>query len=122
MRRLQILLAVTGVAAALTGAVLAQEHDDRGHPPPTMSRGMGRGEFPAGGRGAYEPPRSGAYWAKAMAGQDFSSEDRLDTPRYNRALWRGLKGDGPYPARRDGTNLRKDRPALLAAAGVAGCG
>ena len=68
------------------------------------------------------PPRSGAYWAKAMAGQDFSSEDRLDTPRFNRALWRGLKGDAPYPGRRDGADLRRDRSALLNASGVAGCG
>jgi hypothetical protein len=57
-----------------------------------------------------------------MAGQDFSSEDRLDTPRFNRALWRGLKGDAPYPARRDGKNLREGRAALLAAAGVTRCG
>jgi DNA-binding beta-propeller fold protein YncE len=68
-----------------------------------------------------KPPRSGGYWAAAMAGQDFSDEDRLDTPRYNRALWRGLKGDTPYPAARDGKNLRDNRPALLAAAGVGGC-
>jgi DNA-binding beta-propeller fold protein YncE len=68
------------------------------------------------------PPRSSAYWAAAMAGQDFSSEDRLDTPRFNRALWRGLKGDAPYPVRRDGRDLRDNRPALLAAAGVTRCG
>jgi DNA-binding beta-propeller fold protein YncE len=68
-----------------------------------------------------KPARSGAYWAAAMAGQDFSEEDRLDVPRFNRALWRGLKGDAPYPARRDGRDLSRDRPALLAAAGIAGC-
>jgi DNA-binding beta-propeller fold protein YncE len=68
-----------------------------------------------------KPPRSGAYWAAAMAGQDFTDEDRLDTPRYNRALWRGLKGDAPYPARRDGRDLRQNRAALLASAGVGGC-
>jgi DNA-binding beta-propeller fold protein YncE len=68
------------------------------------------------------PARSSAYWTAAMAGQDFSSEDRLDTPRFNRALWRGIKGDAPYPARRDGRNLRDGRPALLAAAGVGRCG
>lgn len=61
MRRLQILLAMTCAAAALTGAVLAQEHDGRGRAPPAMSRGMGRGEFSAGGRGAYEAPRPGVY-------------------------------------------------------------
>ena len=40
------------------------------------------------------PKHSAAYWAAAMAGQDFSSEDRLDTVRFNRALWKGLKGRG----------------------------
>jgi hypothetical protein len=68
------------------------------------------------------PPRSSAYWAAAMAGQDFSAEDRLDTARFNRALWRGLKGASPYPARRDGRNLRDNRATLLAAAATAGCG
>lgn len=38
------------------------------------------------------PMRSSDYWAKAMAGQDFHAEDRLDTVRFNAALWRGLKG------------------------------
>jgi hypothetical protein len=67
------------------------------------------------------PPRSSAYWAAAMAGQDFAGEDRLDTLRYNRALWRGLKGDTPYPARRDGSDLREHRAVLLAAARVGRC-
>jgi hypothetical protein len=50
-----------------------------------------------------------------MAGQDFSQEDRLDTPAFNLALWRGLKGDAPYPADREGRDLRRGRAALLAA-------
>lgn len=61
MRRLQILLAMTCAAAALAGVVLAQDRDGRGRAPPAMSRGMGRGDFPAGGRVAYETPRPGAY-------------------------------------------------------------
>jgi hypothetical protein len=58
-------------------------------------------------------PRSAAYWAKAMAGQDFDAEDRLDTLRYNRALWTGMTGQKalPRPAHAD---LRKNRAALLA--------
>lgn len=36
--------------------------------------------------------RTAAYWSTVMAGQDFSSEDRLDTQRFNRALWMGLRG------------------------------
>jgi hypothetical protein len=49
-----------------------------------------------------------------MAGQDFSSEDRLDTAVFNLALWRGLKGETPYPAARDGRDLRDHRQRLLA--------
>ena len=68
------------------------------------------------------PRRSAAWWTAAMAGQDFSAEDQLNTPAYNRALWRGLKGDAaPYPARRDGRDLTKDRAALLKAAAGPSC-
>ncbi|HEV2362672.1 MAG TPA: hypothetical protein VGS12_00585 [Caulobacteraceae bacterium] len=73
-------------------------------------------------RAAACPPRSSAYWAKAMAGQDFSSEDRLDTPRYNLALWRGLMGAAAPPAARDGRDLSRGRAAIdLAAARRAEC-
>jgi hypothetical protein len=43
-----------------------------------------------------------------MKGQDFSKEDRLDTPRFNSALWNGL-GSGPEPVVRDGRDLRDRR-------------
>ena len=66
--------------------------------------------------------RSAAYWAAVMAGQNFAEEDRLDTARFNLALWRGLKGQTPYPAARDGRNLRAGRRGLLAAARVVACG
>jgi len=61
------------------------------------------------------PKRSAAYWTAVMKGQDFSREDHLDTAAYNQALWRGLKGDAPYPAARDGQDLRAGRSAFLAA-------
>ncbi|MDE2355125.1 MAG: hypothetical protein KGL69_00060, partial [Alphaproteobacteria bacterium] len=60
------------------------------------------------------PQRSGVYWARVMKGQDFSREDDLDTAAYNLALWRGLKGDAPYPVIRSGADLSHDRAALLA--------
>ena len=62
---------------------------------------------------ACRAPRTPEYWAKAMAGQDFRTEDELDTARYNRALWTGMTGQKvlPRPARAD---LRKDRAARLA--------
>lgn len=68
------------------------------------------------------PTRSSSYWSKAMAGQDFTREDHLDTAAYNLALWRGMKGDAPYPSRRDGRDLREGRAALLARAKAGGCG
>ena len=64
-------------------------------------------------------PHTGAYWRAAMAGQDFSSEDHLDTARFNLALWRGLKGATPYPKVRDGKDLREGRAVLLSAAATA---
>ncbi len=63
--------------------------------------------------------RPAQYWRAAMAGQDFSREDRLDTAAFNQALWRGLKGDLPYPAGREGRDLRENRRPLLAAGAVA---
>lgn len=68
------------------------------------------------------PTRSSAYWTRAMAGQDFTREDHLDTAAYNQALWKGLKGQAPYPARRDGHDLRVGRAALLARTRAGGCG
>jgi DNA-binding beta-propeller fold protein YncE len=56
-------------------------------------------------------PRSAAYWERAMAGQDFSREDHLDTPAFNAALWRGLAPGTPEPTARSGENLRLRRPA-----------
>ena len=65
------------------------------------------------------PMRSASYWRAAMRGQDFSSEDHLDTASFNLALWRGLKGDAPYPTLPDGRDLRQGRAALLLASDVA---
>lgn len=56
--------------------------------------------------------KSAAFWAAAMRGQDFRSEDRLDTPRFNSALWQGL-GNGPEPSTRDGQGLSQDRETHL---------
>jgi hypothetical protein len=56
--------------------------------------------------------RSAAYWAAAMKGQNFSSEDRLDTPAFNSALWKGL-GSGQEPTVRDGRDLRGNRSSLI---------
>ena len=52
--------------------------------------------------------RNAAYWTAATKGQDFSTEDRLDTDRFNTALWQGL-GRGPQPTNRHGSDLKKNR-------------
>lgn len=62
---------------------------------------------------AFATPRGDvAYWENAMAGQNFATEDKLDEPRFNRALWEGLKGTA-YPVVRHGNDMRKNRRALL---------
>ena len=42
------------------------------------------------------------------------------TAAFNLALWRGLKGDAPYPAERDGRDLSHDRAELVSTVG-GGC-
>jgi hypothetical protein len=59
------------------------------------------------------PTHSSEYWARAMAGQDFSHADRIDPLTFNQALWRGLKGDLPYPVGSTGEDLRANRTVLL---------
>ena len=54
-----------------------------------------------------------AYWAEKTRAFDFSAEDRLDSDRFNRVLWNGLRGNQPYPTERSGQDLRKHRSALL---------
>jgi hypothetical protein len=60
-----------------------------------------------------KPKHSAKYWAKATAGFDFSEADRVPPARFNRVLWRGLKGGNPYPqslrrARRVALNVDRD--------------
>ena len=61
-----------------------------------------------------KPSHDAAYWARATAGMDFTSEDRVDPASFNRLLWKGLMGDRPYPAVPSGKDLRHNRAALLA--------
>jgi hypothetical protein len=53
------------------------------------------------------PRYTAAYWAKAMVGQDFSGPDRIDPVSFNRALWRGLKGEEPYPVHANEADRRR---------------
>jgi DNA-binding beta-propeller fold protein YncE len=60
------------------------------------------------------PRHDAAYWATKTEGMDFSAEDRLDTPRFNRILWAGLVGDSvPFPENPKARNLRRHRNRLL---------
>lgn len=59
------------------------------------------------------------YWLAKTAEFDFSAADRLSDPaKYNRILWEGLKRNVPYPTKRDGRDLRKNRAMLLRKAGL----
>jgi YVTN family beta-propeller protein len=50
--------------------------------------------------GPMHPTHDAAYWAAATAQFDFSKEDNLGDPdAFNRIIWKGLKGDVPYPSR-----------------------
>ncbi|MBI1361263.1 MAG: hypothetical protein GC155_13380 [Alphaproteobacteria bacterium] len=60
------------------------------------------------------PMHDAAWWGRAMAGQNFAEEDRLDTDAFNHALWAGLAGEGAPPPERTGLDLRAGRAALLA--------
>jgi DNA-binding beta-propeller fold protein YncE len=55
-----------------------------------------------------------AWWEAAMAGQDFSEEDRLNPVTFNAALWSGLKGEGTSAPARPAASLRKGRGEMLA--------
>ncbi len=59
-----------------------------------------------------------AYWQKKIGDMDYDEEDKLDTPRFNRELWKGTMGKKPYPQQRSGKSLRENRQALLTAQGV----
>jgi DNA-binding beta-propeller fold protein YncE len=62
--------------------------------------------------------RDSSYWQKKLGDMDYEEEDKLDTPRFNLELWKGMMGNKPYPHFRSGKNLRENRPALLAPFGI----
>jgi len=58
--------------------------------------------------------RDATYWQKKLGDMDYEVEDKLDTPRFNRELWRGMMGKRSYPRFRSGQDLRRNREVLLA--------
>jgi DNA-binding beta-propeller fold protein YncE len=82
-------------------------------PAPTDANSLPATEF---NRLFATPKHDAAYWEAATAGQDFTSEDKVDSAAFNAAIWAGLKGEAvPYPTVRDGRDLRSNRAALLEA-------
>jgi hypothetical protein len=73
-----------------------------------------RADAPAARACGERPPRDAAYWRDRLGDQDYSAEDRLDTPRFNAALWSGRRAEAAPPAA-DHRDLRRNRAALLAA-------
>src|SRR5947209_13718741 len=54
-----------------------------------------------------KPLHDSGYWEQRTQGLDFSAEDRVDSGRFNLALWQGMTGeDRPYPYERSGRDLR----------------
>jgi YVTN family beta-propeller protein len=45
-----------------------------------------------------KPKHDARYWAKRTAGFDFSDADRVPPGKFNRVIWKGIKGGKPYPA------------------------
>jgi YVTN family beta-propeller protein len=71
--------------------------------------------FPAASLGvpALKPLHDAQWWAAQTRGMDFAVEDKIDAGKFNRVLWTGTMGNRPYPTVRSGTDLSKNRAALL---------
>jgi len=59
-----------------------------------------------------KPTHDAAYWAEVTRGFEFAGEDRVPPALFNAVLWKGLKGNNPYPA------LRSSSRAVAVADGV----
>ena len=44
-----------------------------------------------------KPKHSAAYWEKATAGFNFEEADMVPTLKFHQVMWKGLKGNTPYP-------------------------
>ncbi|MFI5102238.1 MAG: bifunctional YncE family protein/alkaline phosphatase family protein [Terriglobales bacterium] len=52
-----------------------------------------------------KPTHDAAWWEAQTKGMDFSEADRIPTEKFNRILWKGMKGDKPYPALKPGKTV-----------------
>jgi hypothetical protein len=62
--------------------------------------------LPANGAGvrfakgpAKAPTHDAAYWDRVTTGMNFAEADQVPTMLFNRVVWKGLKGNQPYPIR-----------------------
>ena len=60
-----------------------------------------------------KPTHDAAWWEEQTKGMDFSKADHVNPQAFNLVVWKGLKGDVPYPTTRSGTDLRQNRTELL---------
>jgi hypothetical protein len=58
------------------------------------------------------------YWQKKIGDTDYDEEDKLDTPRFSREIWKGMMGRKPYPKQRHDKSLRENRQAQLTSYGI----
>ena len=56
-----------------------------------------------------KPQHNADYWAKATVGFDFTEADQVPTAKFNKILWKGLKGTKPYPQHQNGAELEKEQ-------------
>jgi YVTN family beta-propeller protein len=61
-----------------------------------------------------KPKHDANYWEEKMVSLDFTKEDSLDEPLFNRVLWTGMMGENvTYPTIRHGRDLSSNRQHLL---------
>jgi len=65
-----------------------------------------------------KPTHDAAWWEAQTKGMDFSKADHVNPQAFNLVVWKGLKGDMPYPTTRSGADLRQNRTELLKKAGT----
>lgn len=53
------------------------------------------------------------WWEAQTKGMDFSKADHVNPQAFNLVVWKGLKGDVPYPTARSGADFRQNRTELL---------
>ena len=57
--------------------------------------------------GPAKPTHDAAWWTAQTKGYDWSSEDRIPTALFNQVVWRGMKGNVPFPVTRSAKVTRQ---------------